>query len=459
MKTFLCIILAVIILPLVFSFFQAETYEHKLKSKVTADVSQIFDNHELSKLPFKVDHLDVVVTGGVDLFDVGKLSHIEDDLESLGYGEIRAGKYGLDRKTFGTIDVSKKGNSLEVDGILNDYSGIFNNLSGTGFAIQKTNEILVNSFFVDSIIATSPALKDWSREFFKTQVQGGFTLSAKDDIIKPYGRVSVEEKDRLEKLAKGSGLTIDPVGLQVGKRQTAELRFTNSGGEDRLTGFAPNKFNASKLFPEININLSKNDAYSVSRIVNSPRFGDWVKGYLSEKGDRELKVKGNSVIMSGVATPSLLSNWNSQLEALSLKPKSELTLYPSVYHYPGYKMESELTPEAAKPLIDAFALNQIFFDTGKSDIRNDQKEKVIALTSSIKAAGEKVKFIIGGHADSSGDIEVNRKLSKQRAQSVVEALSASGISDKQFTIAYFGAAKSSGSGDNESDRKVEILIK
>ena len=461
MKVLLIALLAVVVVPLIFSIFQNQSYQNKLKPEVLSQVSNVLAEQGLEGLTPKIDHLDVMISGSVDAEDLDKVKAAKKAIDEIGSGAVRPSSTGFDVKVNGKLAVSKSGEALVFSGYVNELDSVKNQLSEglTTLKSEDAPELKKDDLYNDSPVISSAALKDWSNQFLALPGDRGFSISAKDDIVRPVGKMTADLKNQLTQLAQDSGLELDPSGFDIVDPGPAEFNLSQSNGAVSLKARTPLGYDPSPIFPSARIDNNPDPFTQVHPSLERPEFATWVKSYFDAKGDRGLNIVGDAVTMTGAATPSLERVWTQDLQILKLQPSSDLTLYPSQFHYPGYQRESQLTPEQEKPLLEAFALNQIFFDSGSNEVREDQLEKITALQEAIEAAGEENKFIIGGHADSTGDIELNQRLSKKRAESVVAALAEKGIAEDRFTIASFGAAKAASSGSNESDRKVEILLR
>lgn len=118
-------------------------------------------------------------------------------------------------------------------------------------------------------------------------------------------------------------------------------------------------------------------------------------------------------------------------------------------------------PEAA-PLI--FSSSYIlFFEWNKWDLTKDGKQVVDSAAQDLKSSGEtEYEVILNGHADRSGNVEYNLKLSQKRAETVKAALIAHGIPENR--IRYFAFGESDNrvpTADNvreRANRRVEIFF-
>jgi outer membrane protein OmpA-like peptidoglycan-associated protein len=85
-------------------------------------------------------------------------------------------------------------------------------------------------------------------------------------------------------------------------------------------------------------------------------------------------------------------------------------------------------------------MKNIFFDTGKSTLRDESKaelQNLIDLLNEIPS----LKIEISGHTDNVGSKSSNQTLSENRAKSVVDYLVEKGISPDRLTYKGYGQEK------------------
>lgn len=114
--------------------------------------------------------------------------------------------------------------------------------------------------------------------------------------------------------------------------------------------------------------------------------------------------------------------------------------------------ESEITYDAAV----LSKVSKIYYEVGQSALRNSDHEKldqVMAMIDSHEALG----IEISGYASVEGDEEQNRKLSNERAISVLNYFNQKGVVRRRIIAKGYGATKSEASSKEES-RRVEIRI-
>ncbi|UKN00797.1 OmpA family protein [Paracrocinitomix mangrovi] len=106
-------------------------------------------------------------------------------------------------------------------------------------------------------------------------------------------------------------------------------------------------------------------------------------------------------------------------------------------------------------------LNNTFFDTGKSDLRDESISELTRIALIMKKNPE-LTFEISGHTDNVGSDATNKTLSESRAQAVFNYLIERGIKKERLTFIGYGETKPVDSNDTEdgrqNNRRVEIKI-
>jgi outer membrane protein OmpA-like peptidoglycan-associated protein len=103
----------------------------------------------------------------------------------------------------------------------------------------------------------------------------------------------------------------------------------------------------------------------------------------------------------------------------------------------------------------------ILFDLNKATIRQDSQETIDAIADIMEEYPQTI-FHLGGHTDSTGSESYNMQLSRERAESVREALVSRGIGQSRLTAEGYGennpiASNSTAKGRQEN-RRVEISL-
>ena len=106
------------------------------------------------------------------------------------------------------------------------------------------------------------------------------------------------------------------------------------------------------------------------------------------------------------------------------------------------------------------AVLHINFDTDKASLQSDGQKAVDEIFVLLDA-DPKLKLSIEGYTDNSGTAERNKKLSTERANTVMYALAGKGIDIKRLKASGFGAEKPLKTNDSEENkaenRRVELV--
>jgi OOP family OmpA-OmpF porin len=106
-------------------------------------------------------------------------------------------------------------------------------------------------------------------------------------------------------------------------------------------------------------------------------------------------------------------------------------------------------------------LNNIFFDSGKSDLRSESYPELDRLVTTLEKNPE-MYIQISGHTDDVGADDVNLKLSSDRANAVKDYLIGKGIADSRVTAVGYGETKpletNATEDGKQKNRRVEFTI-
>lgn len=126
------------------------------------------------------------------------------------------------------------------------------------------------------------------------------------------------------------------------------------------------------------------------------------------------------------------------------------------------KVEPAQQEGGAAKASEAVALETVYFDFDKSDLRQDARD---ALSKNAEALLKKVadaKVKIEGHCDERGSDEYNLALGERRAKSVAKYLTTLGIKADRISTISYGKEKPAVQGSNEAawskNRRAEFVI-
>jgi outer membrane protein OmpA-like peptidoglycan-associated protein/Tol biopolymer transport system component len=98
-------------------------------------------------------------------------------------------------------------------------------------------------------------------------------------------------------------------------------------------------------------------------------------------------------------------------------------------------------------------LNNIFFDYGKATLRPESVSELDRVLGLMKE-NPTIKVQISGHTDNQGSEEFNRKLSEERARSVVQYLVNAGVSEARLKFVGYGFSKPVAGNETEEGRQL-----
>ena len=107
-------------------------------------------------------------------------------------------------------------------------------------------------------------------------------------------------------------------------------------------------------------------------------------------------------------------------------------------------------------------LKNIFFDTGKSDLKNASLAEIENIQELLKS-NPALRVQINGHTDNTGNVASNKALSLKRASAVVDYLASHGVDASRLSAKGFGSDRPIVSNDDEMggreiNRRTEIEI-
>lgn len=169
-----------------------------------------------------------------------------------------------------------------------------------------------------------------------------------------------------------------------------------------------------------------------------------------------------SSILSDKITGEYLLVLNEQTEyALEIRKKGYA--FKSMRFDYSQKKADDLRPIEMDILLNpiekgtVFVLNNIFFDSGKWELRDKSKAELNELIRFMQD-NPQVKGEISGHTDDVGDKTANQELSLKRAKSVYEYLLQGGIDAKRLTYKGYGETKPTAPNDTEENRQLNRRI-
>lgn len=129
-----------------------------------------------------------------------------------------------------------------------------------------------------------------------------------------------------------------------------------------------------------------------------------------------------------------------------------------VKHYKEIERNLQLVPIEKGETV---RLNNIFFDYNKHTLKKESYPELNRIVDLLED-NKKMKIKLSGHTDSIGSRYYNQKLSRQRAQSVMEYLVSKGVSKERLSSVGYGEDKPVATNSTEEgrqkNRRVEFII-
>ena len=111
--------------------------------------------------------------------------------------------------------------------------------------------------------------------------------------------------------------------------------------------------------------------------------------------------------------------------------------------------------------IEQLDASSIAFEPGSSSLSDGSNLAIDRIADLLRASPQR-QIKITGHTDNSGNAQINLKISRQRAQSVADALTAKGVSEEQLIVQGFGHTRPLYSNDTEAgrsrNRRIEFVF-
>ena len=133
-------------------------------------------------------------------------------------------------------------------------------------------------------------------------------------------------------------------------------------------------------------------------------------------------------------------------------------VYNGVEDEDGCPDEGRVVVESSRIKI----LDKIYFDFNKATIQTRSFSLLDEIAATIIAHPSLLKIRVEGHTDNVGGGEVNRQLSEERSQAVMNYLVASGVGAERLDARGFGESYPIDSNETDSgranNRRVEFII-
>ncbi|MEI6534464.1 MAG: hypothetical protein WCN98_03910 [Verrucomicrobiaceae bacterium] len=196
-----------------------------------------------------------------------------------------------------------------------------------------------------------------------------------------------------------------------------------------------------------------------ARFTDAKDLPAFLQSFFNSPAPELFETDGDKVRVTGHATPDLDHEWRKLLTTLVEDDalKAKWRIFPSPYHFPGYRPQSGLAAEELENLRCALQGAVIYFDSGNLSLGPQEMLTVIAAAQAIQAAGPNARIIVGAFPDAVDDAKLNEAAARKRIESVITALVDKGVQKQQLETVIFEVMPPP-DGANLS-RSIEMLVK
>jgi K(+)-stimulated pyrophosphate-energized sodium pump len=186
---------------------------------------------------------------------------------------------------------------------------------------------------------------------------------------------------------------------------------------------------------------------------NETRIGAWIVGGIV--AIVVVGVVGYAVSSGGKATA--VADASTELSGAAAITTGDAQTHGSAHEADTMVEHAEHATSTASDGVAAIgdAAGQIYFGSGKTTIAADQKAALMAAVTALKAAPT-AHAVLSGFHDSTGSLEVNQRVAKERAMAVRDGLVAQGIEASRIRMEKPQVML--GGADPQEARRVDILL-
>ncbi|NNC88078.1 MAG: OmpA family protein [Akkermansiaceae bacterium] len=236
------------------------------------------------------------------------------------------------------------------------------------------------------------------------------------------------------------------------------LEIERAGGRWSVRGVMPRDFElelpAGAVVDEESLDVRR------SSYVVAPAgifdLGGFLREFFKGPGSRSVVLRSGRLLLRGDATAGLRADWLAMASAVVGKESvdEDFVLYPSPYHLPGYAPFTVRDVTELEMLRAQFQSGAVIFEPGEVDVPISESGKISKAATAILSAGERSRYVVGGHVPAEGDAAGAEELALRRAEAVVGLLREYGVPEERLEAAIFGRGKAGG-----REGHVEILVK
>jgi hypothetical protein len=176
-------------------------------------------------------------------------------------------------------------------------------------------------------------------------------------------------------------------------------------------------------------------------------------------GDFSL-LPGHRPHLKADTTRTLESAWLSKLRPMtgSTRVDMEWIQHPSIFHFPGRRIETALPEEVLQNVRKRITRDFIPFAPDSSVLLPEMRSHLTSLLPALLAAGPALRLVVGGHPEPNGNLQLQSALAMQRAKQVRTYLIEQGAPCMQILPVAFDPMPAGDPQAPARPHSVEILI-
>ena len=239
-------------------------------------------------------------------------------------------------------------------------------------------------------------------------------------------------------------MPLTPASLSIIERE-GKITLTGSVADqatiDALVARATQRYGADKIINQLNVQESTLALPNVNGL-----FG-MLDGL---KSGSIMRVRNGEITLLGeVKSGQIKENIGLNVAKVFTGPvNNQLTVIAPPVAAPPPPSKPKVCQESVNNLLSSSKVN---FQTSRAVIKEDSHPLLKSIAEVAKSCPN-AGFEVAGHTDSTGSLELNNQLSKQRAQAVVDHLIGLGLPASQFSAAGYGPSQPIGDNNTSEGR-------
>ncbi|TQS71419.1 OmpA family protein [Rhodobacteraceae bacterium] len=241
--------------------------------------------------------------------------------------------------------------------------------------------------------------------------------------------------------------------LASGGQVSMRGRVTDELQRETLENFARAQFGVSSIAGGTRVDDTLPTSWSVRTMAALTALNELNTGDVTVRADRiDISgISGNARASDEIAR--LLSQRLGEGATINLSVRYDKRLDPTLGLPSG--------AECVARLNDVLKKQKISFEPGSSTIAADGAQPLNALAQAMKNC-EDYRMEMGGHTDSQGSNDMNRRLSQQRADAVLRGLAERGVAVENLSARGYGEsqpiADNGTAAGREANRRIEYVL-